>query len=242
MEKSINFLIPRGSDFNPHISASPYLVRNRLLHGLFKHINKLNGRLLDFGCGAKPYQNIINVREYIGLDFPSEGHDHSNELIDVFYDGKNIPFENNFFDSIFSSEVFEHVFNLEEVLLELFRVLKPGGIILVTCPFAIGEHEQPNDFARYTSFALNHIMTRGGFEVIHYEKLGGSIDAIVQLRLNYFQKNIMPYFEKVPVLRSLLRKGTNTCMNIYANIVGKLLPKSDDLYLNNLIICRKPVC
>ena len=98
MEKSINCLIPRGSDFNPHISASPYLVRNRLLHGLFKHINKLNGRLLDFGCGAKPYQNIINVREYIGLDFPSEGHDHSNELIDVFYDGKNIPFENNSYE------------------------------------------------------------------------------------------------------------------------------------------------
>ncbi|MFM2231971.1 MAG: hypothetical protein RJB31_672, partial [Bacteroidota bacterium] len=145
-----------------------------------------------------------------------------------------------FFDSIFSSEVFEHVFNLDEVLHELFRVLKPGGIILITCPFVIGEHEQPNDFARYTSFALKHIMVKGGFEVIHYEKLGGSIDAIVQLRLTYFQKNIMPYFEKIPVLRSILRKGVNTLLNVYANISGKLLPKSDELYLNNLIVCRKP--
>jgi hypothetical protein len=83
-------------------------------------------------------------------------------------------------------------------------------------------------------------MVKGGFEVIHYEKLGGSIDAIVQLRLTYFQKNIMPHFEKIPVLRSVLRKGVNTLMNVYANISGKLLPKSDELYLNNLIICRKP--
>ena len=240
MDKSIKFLIPLGSDFNPRISSSPYLVRNRLLNGLSRHVNKLNGKLLDFGCGAKPYKNIINVVEYIGLDFPSEGPDHNNEQIDVFYDGKNIPFEDNFFDSIFSSEVFEHVFNLDEVLHELFRVLKPGGFILITCPFVIGEHEQPNDFARYTSFALKHIMVKGGFEVIHYEKLGGSIDAIVQLRLTYFQKNIMPYFEKIPVLRSILRKGVNTLLNVYANISGKLLPKSDELYLNNLIICRKP--
>lgn len=240
MEKSINFLIPRGSDFNPHTSASPYLTRNRLLHGISRHINKLNGKLLDFGCGSKPYKNLINVEEYIGLDFPSEGHDHSNELIDVFYDGKTIPFGDNSFDSIFSSEVFEHVFNLDEVLNELFRVLKPGGIILITCPFVIGEHEQPNDFARYTSFALKHIMVKSGFEVIHYEKLGGSIDAIVQLRLTYFQKNIMPYVEKIPVLRSLLRKGVNTLLNVYANLSGRLLPKSDELYLNNLIVCRKP--
>jgi SAM-dependent methyltransferase len=240
MKVSVDKLIPKGTDFNPYISSSPYLVRNRLLHGIFKHIDKLHGKLLDFGCGAKPYKNIINVSEYIGLDFPSEGHDHSNEAIDVFYDGKSIPFEDNSFDSIFSSEVFEHVFNLEDMLKELFRVLKPEGIILITCPFAIGEHEQPNDYARYTSFALKHMMCKAGFDVIHYEKLGGSIDAIIQLRLTYFQRNIMPNFEKIPLFRNLLRKLTNTYLNTYANVHGKIFPLSDDLYLNNLIICKKP--
>ena len=240
MDKNINLLIPIGTDFNPRISAAPYLVRNRLLQGISKHVYKLHGKLLDFGCGAKPYKNIINVEEYIGLDFPSEGHDHTNEMIDVFYDGISIPFEDDCFDSIFSSEVFEHVFNLEEVLKELFRVLKPGGVILITCPFAIGEHEQPNDYARYTSFALKHLMRKTGFDVVHYEKLGGSIDAIIQLRLTYFQRNIMPYFEKIPLLRNLLRKLTNACMNTYANVHGRVFPLSDDLYLNNLIICEKP--
>jgi SAM-dependent methyltransferase len=240
MKSKVNKLIPLGSDFNPYISSSPYLVRNRLLYGIYKHVHKLHGKLLDFGCGAKPYKNIINVSEYIGLDFPSEGHDHSNEIIDVIYDGKTIPFDDNSFDSIFSSEVFEHVFNLEEILNELFRVLKPGGIILITCPFAIGEHEQPNDYARYTSFALKHLMRKAGFEIIHYEKLGGSIDAITQLRLTYFQRDIMPYFEKIPLLRNVLRKFTNACMNTYANFHNRIFPLSDDLYLNNLIVCKKP--
>jgi SAM-dependent methyltransferase len=241
MKSSINYSIPKGSDFNPEIGSTLYLFRNRLLAGIHKHAGCLNGKLLDFGCGAKPYKNIINVDEYIGLDFPSEGHDHSNESIDVFYDGSIIPFDDKTFDSIFSSEVFEHVFNLQDITKELFRVLKPGGVILITCPFAIGEHEKPNDFARYTSFAIKHIMTKAGFEIVHYEKLGGNIDAIVQLRLIYFQNHIMPFFEKIPVLRNILRKATNYFMNIYANLHTKLFPIADDLYLNNLIICRSPV-
>ena len=83
-------------------------------------------------------------------------------------------------------------------------------------------------------------MQNAGFNVVHYEKLGGSIDAITQLRLNYFQRNIMPRFEQIPVVRSIIRKTTNICMNTYANLHRKIFPLADDLYLNNLIICKKP--
>jgi hypothetical protein len=40
MDKNINLLIPIGTDFNPRISAAPYLVRNRLLKGISKHVYK----------------------------------------------------------------------------------------------------------------------------------------------------------------------------------------------------------
>ena len=62
----------------------------------------MQGKVLDFGCGKKPYQSLFtNAEEYIGVDYEGEGHSHQNETIDVFYDGKKIPFENNTFDNIF---------------------------------------------------------------------------------------------------------------------------------------------
>lgn len=52
-----------------------------------------------------------------------------------FYDGKKIPFSDNFFDGILCTEVLEHVLDLEIVLREFHRVLKPEGILLISIPF-----------------------------------------------------------------------------------------------------------
>ena len=114
-------------DFNPPVSHPLYFIRKGLYNKINLYSSQLNGRLLDFGCGAKPYASLFrNVTEYIGLDYASEGHSHSNESIDVYYDGKTIPFDDNCFTAIFSSEVFEHVFSLPEILPELNRVLQKG--------------------------------------------------------------------------------------------------------------------
>jgi SAM-dependent methyltransferase len=112
-----------------------YFIRKGLYRGVVSKKSYLKGRLLDFGCGSKPYREIIDVQEYIGLDVKESGHSHQNEQIDVYYDGETIPFDNGYFDSIFSSEVFEHISNLEHILNELYRVIKPGGYMLITLPF-----------------------------------------------------------------------------------------------------------
>ena len=83
-----------NKEFDPNITVAHYLVRNRLLNGLKEYIGNLNGDLLDFGCGSKPYKSLFTVKTYTGLDFESQGHDHSNEQIDVYYDVKTIPFSN----------------------------------------------------------------------------------------------------------------------------------------------------
>ena len=98
---------------------------------------------MDFGCGTKPYRTFFQVEEYVGVDFENPGHPHDNEQIDIFYDGKNIPLPDGYFDSVLSSEVFEHVFNIDEVLAEINRVMKSDGKLLITCPFAWNEHEVP---------------------------------------------------------------------------------------------------
>ncbi len=232
-------MVSLNKAFDPTREVASYLVRNRLLNGISRYVGKLEGKMLDFGCGSKPYKALFTVKEYVGLDFDSQGHDHSNEEIDVLYNGITIPFPDETFDSVFSSEVFEHVFNLEAILPEINRVMKKGALILVTCPFAICEHEQPNDYARYTSFALKHLMRKNGFEIIFFEKLGSSIDVIVQIRLTYFHNHIMPFIAKIPVLRKLVRTSVNIILNTYANLHGKIFPRGEELYLNNLVLCKK---
>ena len=52
------------------------------------------------------------------------------------------------------NQVLEHVFNPDDFVREIARVLKPGGALLLTVPFVWNEHEQPYDYARYSSFGL----------------------------------------------------------------------------------------
>lgn len=231
--KGINYI------FNPNITFPGYLVRHRLVQAIAAHAHNMSGTMLDFGCGSKPYKSLFKVDKYVGLDYDGAGHSHVGEEIDYFYDGKKIPFNDNTFDSVFSTEVFEHVFNLTEILPEINRVMKKGALILITCPFAIAEHETPVDFGRYSSFGLKYLMESNGFEVVVQEKLGNSIEVINQFRLSYFTIHITPHLKKIPIVGSAVEIFISTVLNLWALAIGKFIPSGKELYLNNLIVCRK---
>ena len=226
-------------EFNPNIFYSGYILRKKLLLAIDKYSNFMKGRMMDFGCGSKPYRSLFNVDEYLGVDFEGQGHSHVNEQIDVFYNGVTLPFPDNHFDSVFSTEVFEHVFNLEEIIPEIRRVMKPGAKILVTCPFAIPEHEQPNDYARYSSFGLKHLFEKNNFKVIAFEKIGNHFETLVQLRISYYSLVLLPKLDKLGFVKSLVEFIVYPVYNCYAIIFSKIFPRKNALYLNNIIVCEK---
>ena len=157
---------------SPMSMASPVWIAR---HGIFKVLNEiaptLKGDILDFGCGSKPYESLFtNSQSYIGVDIEESGHNHLNSNVDFYYDGRILPFEDSSFDVIVSFEFFEHIFNIEEVLFELQRVLKTNGKLLISIPFVWNEHEIPYDFARYTSFGITHILSKNGFQVTDLRK------------------------------------------------------------------------
>lgn len=225
--------------FNPGLTHPLYLIRSNLFRSISRLAPALGGRLMDFGCGLKPYRPLFQVDEYIGVDYRAEGETYEQDAVDVFYNGRTLPFPDDHFDSIFSSEVFEHVFNLPEIMRELHRVLKPGGRILVTCPFSFGEHEVPSDYARYTSFAMKHMFGSNGFRVLASEKTGGQIEAITQLRIVYWNLHILSALKDIPVVRTVARTAFFTVNNLWALAAGRLLPKRQDLYLNNIMLAEK---
>lgn len=225
--------------FNPDIFYSGYLLRHQLLKAISRNTHFMKGKMMDFGCGSKPYQSLFKVEDYVGVDFNGQGHSHENEQIDVFYDGKVLPFPDNHFDSVFSTEVFEHVFNLEEMVKEIKRVMKPGARILVTCPFAIPEHEQPNDYARYSSFGIQHLFDKNGFKVLHYEKIGNHFDTLIQLRISYYTLVLLPKFDRIGFLKKILEKIIFPIYNIIGIFFSKVFSNKNSLYMNNLIVCEK---
>ena len=212
-----------------------YFARKGLYQNVSKLITNLNGKLLDVGCGTKPYENICNVDEYIGLEIDDEGNRQHN-YADVFYDGKTIPFEDKSFDSILSNQVFEHVFNPNQFLKEINRVTKVGGRFLITVPFVWDEHEQPYDYARYSSFGLKHILAENGFEIIEHRKSNNGIEVIFQLINDYLYKVIMTENAYFNLLIIILLMAP---INMTGLILSKLLPRNNDLYLDNIVLAKK---
>jgi SAM-dependent methyltransferase len=225
-------------NFYPTKKHPLFIIRNGIVEKVKKHQHLLTGNLLDFGCGAKPYQKLFtNITQYVGVDYMGEGHEHKGEKIDFFYDGKTLPFETATFNSIFATEVFEHIFNLEEILIELNRVLKLKGKIFITCPFVWNEHEVPNDYARYTLFALESLLNKSGFEIEIKDKSGDFILTISQMKILYFNDHFVPRLPKL--IRKICRHLITPILNNYYVIKHKLLPKNDSLYLNNIVIAKK---
>ena len=182
-----NYFNPR---FTGLVSNPFYFSRGALYRNIRSNSKLMKGVMLDFGCGSKPYKELFIVDKYVGLDFDGDGHDHKNEDIDFFYDGQKFPFENSSFDSFFSSQVFEHVANLENILKEIFRVLKPGANLLINVPFVWDEHEIPFDFKRYTSFGIKQTLNEAGFKILDLKKTSNYVNTIFQLWNAYiFQYN-----------------------------------------------------
>lgn len=208
--------------------------------GLFKYIQKeapsLKGRLLDFGCGRKPWRSLFHVDEYIGVDIEKSGHDHHDSIVDVFYNGHTLPFEQYSFDSIFASEVCEHLFNIDEILTEFNRVLKPNGHLLITMPFAWNEHEQPYDFARYTSFGITDLLQKHGFEVIRLHKTSTYFETICQLFNSFWIESVFP---KNKLIRTILEVIFLGPLNVLFILLNYILPNNKALYLNMVLLAKK---
>lgn len=231
----------RQQMFNPTIAGAfvnPfYFARKGLYTAMSQFVPKLQGKVLDVGCGQKPYQHLCNekVSEYIGLEIDSP-ENRANKQADYFYNGKSFPFKNKEFDSVITNQVLEHVFNPDEFLAEIHRILKPEGTLLLTVPFVWDEHKQPIDYARYSSFGLKHMLQKQGFEIVSHIKTSTDVSIIFQLINAYLFKILQtknPYFNLI--LTILLMAP----FNIIGIILAKVLPNNQDLYLDNIVLARK---
>lgn len=142
--------------------------------------------ILDAGAGRRKYSTFCKHLNYISQDFGK--YDDEKKTVglhgggadkwdsmncDLICDISNIPLNDGSLDAILCTEVFEHIKNPIDVLKEFFRLLKKGGLLILTAPFCAPTHQAPfyyyNGFSRYW---YNDILNDTGFEIKEMESYG----------------------------------------------------------------------
>ncbi len=215
---------------------SNYFISRGIANGIRKNAHYMTGKMMDFGCGIKPYRSLFSVVDHVGVDIENTGHSNSRVFVDKFYDGKTIPFESEYFDSIFSAEVLTHIFNVEEIVPELNRVLKKGGFFLLTVPFVWKENEKPNDSVRYTSFGIAYLLEKHGFQIVSQQKSGHYLTVVFQLLNDYIYSSLFPNVKIVKALFTFLLIFPLNCLGLF---LSSICPTNADLFMNSVIVARK---
>lgn len=212
-----------------------YHARSGLRKAIGQMAPSMNGRLLDVGCGRKPYREMFSTTEYVGLEIDSS-ESRAKRQADFFYDGNSFPFADQDFDGVLCNQVLEHVFTPSRFLSEIHRVLKPDGLLLLTVPFVWDEHEQPWDYARYSSFGLKSLLEKNGFEVLEQQKINADVRVLFQLVNAYLFKVL---WTKSQVINLLICASVMAPFNIFGALLYKVLPANPDLFLDQVVRAKK---
>lgn len=179
----------RNGFLAPKLRKPNYLERKYILDSLSEMAVHLKpGKVLDVGCGIKPYESILRPpdSEYIGIDYEitAETKGRPWSKADVFADCVCMPFVDGEFDSVICTQVLEHVCEPKILLKEMNRVLKPGGVLLISVPMFWGHHEEPHDYYRYTRYGFEYLLKEAGYELKHLRQRGGLSATLIQLWLD----------------------------------------------------------
>lgn len=114
-------------------------------------------RLLDVGCGAKPYAPFFagNVAEYIGVDV-------ANPAAELEGTVEAIPVPDESFDLVLCTQTLEHADDPARAVRELRRVVAPGGRVLLSTHGVQVYHPNPDDLWRWTHAGLERLFRENG--------------------------------------------------------------------------------
>ena len=185
---------PKKSEALPPVSNNPpghtfigklrFLIRSLLdlqVSSVYRHLRPWlkvrSGTLLEVGCGAQPYRHLVPTGcRYTGLDWEQAEEHFNYHLPDtVYYHGEKFPCGDGSFDSLFHTEVLEHIYHYGKFLAECRRVLKPSGSLFFTIPFQARYHYIPHDYFRFTPAALERMLAEAGFRHIEIRPRGSDI-------------------------------------------------------------------
>lgn len=146
---------------------------------------------LDYGCGTAPYKDLLSpiLKEYIGIDIAKSP---ATKLI--VSEKAKVPLKSDSIDIVLSTQVLEHVEDVQFYLSQCKRLLKKNGLLLLSTHGVWPYHPFPHDYHRWTAEGLVNELKKQDLICISITSILGSYAAIVQ-------------FELLLIAESLIKKG-----------------------------------
>ena len=146
-----------------------------LLKDVIKYIATIDSffdskyKILDIGCGKKPYKKLLKKSDYVGLDVCE--CEYANP--DIIGSSENIPCKNDNFDAIMTVFVLDDSFYIKKTFCEISRVLKDGGFYFALEAQNASIHNPPFDFFRFAPNAMIKLAKEVNLELIRHDTYGG---------------------------------------------------------------------
>jgi SAM-dependent methyltransferase len=249
MPSRLEIFLPTISGFGDRPSAllgHPYALARtalraeiRLAAASFQQV-----RLLDVGCGSMPYRSLFSSdTSYDGLEI-DQPRNRANTNVTHWYDGTLFPIADKSYSGVICSQVLEHSFAPELLLSEIYRVLEPGGRLLMTIPFFWPEHEQPFDSQRFTSFGIISKLEKLGFHDITVVKTNPGLSCLMQLAIEWAESQGRRFHGRLATLWRLAMILPYSIMNltgfVYRNLPDVTRNRSKaELYLDLVVLAQR---
>ncbi len=197
MHPSIAQQHPSGNRFDDFFQDSVYLALKKSLFSyryrkwrIAKHVPD-SGRILDIGSGTAPV--TPDLARTVVADLSAEAMKNVSAATKVVTSITAMSFDAASFDCVLCSEVLEHVSDDQMAVAELRRVLKPGGVLIVTVPYQKRLWAEDDQYVghvrRYDPGELEQKLRAGGFKEMTTYKLSGMIERWLTRRsLRSYQK------------------------------------------------------
>lgn len=208
-------------------------------------------KLLDAGAGEQRYKQYCQHLQYVSQDFAQydgqgdkvalQTGSWNKEPYDLVSDITAIPVKNSSFDVVLCTEVLEHIPYPDQALREFARILKPGGKLILTAPFASLTHFAPYFYySGFSKYFYSKILPEAGFALKTITPVGNYFDYLEQ-ELKRIPTILATYGKlKRWTLRNLLVRLATGLFLLFLGLFSRKISSTEELLtLDNLVLAIK---
>jgi SAM-dependent methyltransferase len=194
--------------------------------------------VLDIGAESTSNSKYFSKAKYVSQDIVQNQNNNIDYVFDICTDTGIINAES--VDVILCTQVMEHLTDPESALIEMYRVLKPGGKVFLTTHMAFEEHMVPNDYWRFTEFGIRLLAKQAKFTVNHFERHGATMNLIHYV---FWTWPIRTFFKERSGVGYYLYCFFSVPFVVVTGILSELIDfvsKEKGIYTNFEIVLEKP--
>jgi SAM-dependent methyltransferase len=222
---TLNEVMQQGRErLFPSLTNPNWLVlreRRRIFSQWLARLSSSELDVLDVGGRIQPYRALIanRVRRYIALDL------RLTPLVDVVTRGEQLPLGDSRFDVVICTQVLEYVAQPSLVFAEIHRVLRPGGVLLLSVPGACLVDAEEECW-RFLPAGLRYLL--GGFARVEVVAEGSSVTGFFRT-----VNTCLDMFVRYPAARSVYRLSLAPLVNLGGALAEKLYGRHNEQFAVN---------